>query len=139
MEGLGLARAQRQDYVGALEFYEVLLDEARGRNESSEAVARLHGMIADVAQAQLDIEKSIEHSRESLRIFRLIYGTNHPKVAAALGDLGDLLMEPDQLEEGERLLREAIRISEAVRGPGFFGHHGARGSARKNADQDRRP
>jgi tetratricopeptide (TPR) repeat protein len=76
------------------------------------------GSLADLDQVEGRMEDARERSRESLRITEAIYGPDHPLVAAALGDLGELLVDgPDALAEGERMLRRAIAISETVRGP----------------------
>ena len=118
LRGIGLARARRGAWAEARVLYDQFLrtaPEVFGAN--SERVGEAHALLADLDQAEGRMAESIRHSRASLHIYERLFREDHVKVAAALGDLGEMLVEPDQLEEGERLLCRAVEINRKARGP----------------------
>lgn len=116
--GLGLARARVGAFDEARDHYEEALAYARRTyGPDDERVGDVLGMLSDLDEAEGKRDDAIRRSRESLRIMEGVYGDAHPVVAAALGDLGTLLAQPDKLEEGAALIERAIAINVAARGP----------------------
>ena len=54
--------------------------------------------------------------RESLAIKRKVHGDEHPQIAIGLCNLGALLRNKGDLDEAEKLLREAVRQLAAIVG-----------------------
>jgi len=85
-----------------------------------ELAADLRGGYASSLR-DINFQKSKQLSEESLTIFELAYGPDHPRVAWALGGLAENAIHVGDYEAASRLLERAVQIDE--RRPDVAGAH----------------
>ena len=64
-----------------------------------------------------DLDQALALGREIVQRVRTLHGDEHPRVAVALGNLGQVLQRAGRLDEAGEAHRQALAIDEATRGP----------------------
>jgi tetratricopeptide (TPR) repeat protein len=101
---LGLPREARLHYEEAIRVFQ------RTGNRRLEGTAT--SGLAEVLRSQGQLEESMETGRAALQIHRSL--GNQVQVCIAMGNLGDMHIDRDELEEAMVLLRDAIRLGDEV-------------------------
>jgi tetratricopeptide (TPR) repeat protein len=73
--------------------------------------------LANLAFAQLDVDRAVQFSERGLAIVRANHKSPHPDVAIALDNLGNLYRAQKRLEESSRLYTEAVEELKACHQP----------------------
>lgn len=117
--GLGSVARKRGQLPEARARYDEALAlalEAFGKDNGQ--VGTVLGQLSEIDWMEGRRDDAKARVRESLRIAEAIYGPEHARLAPDLANLGAMLDQPDELAEGERLLRRAVALTAATRVPG---------------------
>ena len=121
LKGIGVCQAQLGDLKAARETYDHVLERAAAYfGDQSTWVADCLAFLAEIDRSEGKLADAKEKLRISLELTSLAHPPDHPDVASAQADLAKLMLAPEELPEGEQLLRGAIEISVATRGEAGF-------------------
>lgn len=111
LRGLGYIYWQKGDIRMALEFYGLALDKAKASN-AQELVGRIKIEVANAYNSKGDRPKAKETYQEAISILRGVGNLN--ELARAYNNLGDCLMNNNELDEALDSLRQCMDIATKI-------------------------
>jgi tetratricopeptide (TPR) repeat protein len=113
---LGGIQTRRGRLDAAEGSFELALEASQALEKPANVQAGIHQKLGDLFGSRNDSAAAIDHYRQSAELYTQVFGELHPFPAIVLVMLGEALRHAGQLEEAERVLREAFATLLEVNG-----------------------